>query len=1078
MKRSGSAWAFLLVGVMVLIFLSGCSGGQVGQPLSPGDEVHEAAVVTKGGLPYCNLRSGWNLITYSLPSSSRFSGMSMQYGEEGRLLGDAATSGWTSGQVRFLKGRAWVLLQCANGNNVMQKGMRYYVWSFRNGVVLYFNRPFISGMTPRSATPEDLPSSATITGVNFGAVAGLVTFYSGKAAGITSWSDTRIVCDIPADADTGPVVVTAGGQASNPVRFGVSGYFFRTWGGPSWDDAYGVAADRDGNIYSMGQTQSFGVANGDVFVLKYDRAGNLKWKKTWGGAIHEMCYGIAVDSAGNAYLAGYSASFKENENVLVLLKYDPSGNLLWQKLYESNGSNYGFSIKLDRDGNIYIGGQTTYSGVNGGDSLLMKYDRGGNKIWAVTWDFDTWDSISDITLDRNGNIIALVNMYSDATNLNRVAILKLDGSGNVLLKKTWTSDSSYPGGVVTDSENNIYLTAEAYDSEADKSKFCLVKYDSTFNLIWQKSWTAMQYSCVYKIAIDSDDKLYTTGDTYENNGLDYMVLLKYDKNGNLLLQEKYAGSSYSIGNNLFIDEVNNLYIAGSIHSPANFWDSMNETVGIPSGTEEIPAADGTAHAGTGRTMEGTQTSPGGYEFFAGASDALLIRIPSKGLSTLRLDGAVPFYGKAGDQVTLRGFNFGVSQGGSQIVMGEIDCGEASSWSNTEIVFTVPGGIEGLQSLYVSVNGKKTNTAHFNISRSYYVDVNGGSDDNPGTVEQPYRTLTKALDMSSYGDVVYIAQGTYAPSGGETFPLAMKDQVKLKGGYNSGFTSRDLVDNRTVLDAEQTTRIFKLDSTSSGTEFEALTLTNGKNPDAWGGAINAGSSSFSMKYCTVMNSSGGDYGAGMYCSACHIVMENCIFRDNYGTVAGGAIYAWECGINMTNCLILNNRANIYGGVCFSYNCEPVVTNCLFVNNVGTNGNGGALSFYSTTALVNGCNFIGNSSNMAGGIYTENNAVPTIRYCDFYNNTQYVAYNSTTGTSGDTTSFSAWGWDGTGCLEVAPQFVDEVGGDYHLQAGSPLIDAGDPLYGGYLLDGSWETVHGVPDVSPVDMGCHFPYVLIQQ
>jgi len=355
-----------------------------------------------------------------------------------------------------------------------------------------------------------------------------------------------------------------------------------------------------------------------------------------------------------------------------------------------------------------------------------------------------------------------------------------------------------------------------------------------------------------------------------------------------------------------------------------------------------------------------------------------------------------------------------------------------------------------------------------------VDINNGSDENPGTKDLPFKTITWALNFTSFGDTIYIAQGTYSPSSGETFPIAMKDQVKLKGGYAPGFVSRNLIDNQTILDAEQTTRILRFEMTSPGTELEALIIENGKNPDYWGAGIQSNDSSFIMKYCTIRNNSGGEYGAGLYCQRSNIVLENCIFTDNYGTTCGGAIYAWSSGITMTNCLVSNNSANINGGISFSYKCTPVVTNCLFINNVGTNGYGGALSFYRTTALVSNCVFVGNSSSGAGAIYTEWEALPTIRYSNFYNNNPFLAYNAFTGSSGDTSNFNAWGWDGTGCREIPPLFHDEGSGDYHLQPNSPLIDSGDPLYSGYLLNGYWETVPGIPDIFPVDMGYHYPYI----
>ena len=60
-----------------------------------------------------------------------------------------------------------------------------------------------------------------VKGSNFGATQGTstVTFNGTAGADYSHWSDTKIRVQAPADATTGPVVVTVGGQASNGVEF-------------------------------------------------------------------------------------------------------------------------------------------------------------------------------------------------------------------------------------------------------------------------------------------------------------------------------------------------------------------------------------------------------------------------------------------------------------------------------------------------------------------------------------------------------------------------------------------------------------------------------------------------------------------------------------------------------------------------------------------------------------------------------------------------------------------------------------------------------------------------------------------
>ena len=77
--------------------------------------------------------------------------------------------------------------------------------------------PSISGLNPSSGA---VGTSVTITGTNFGASQGVVTF-NGTAGTPTSWSATSIVVPVPSGATSGGVIVTIGGVASNAVSFTV-----------------------------------------------------------------------------------------------------------------------------------------------------------------------------------------------------------------------------------------------------------------------------------------------------------------------------------------------------------------------------------------------------------------------------------------------------------------------------------------------------------------------------------------------------------------------------------------------------------------------------------------------------------------------------------------------------------------------------------------------------------------------------------------------------------------------------------------------------------------------------------------
>src|SRR5262249_61229493 len=98
-------------------------------------------------------------------------------------------------------------------------------------------------------------------------------------------------------------------------------------GGEQTDSAYVVGVDASVNMYVAGETfssdlpvkaplQDVNRGNRDAFVSKFDAKGALVYTTYIGGSGSELVDSLAVDAAGNAYVAGYtdSSNFPTSDN--------------------------------------------------------------------------------------------------------------------------------------------------------------------------------------------------------------------------------------------------------------------------------------------------------------------------------------------------------------------------------------------------------------------------------------------------------------------------------------------------------------------------------------------------------------------------------------------------------------------------------------------------------------------------------------------------------------------------------------------------------------------------------------------
>jgi len=179
--------------------------------------------------------SAWHHLVAEVPSGTTVNSIQIY------LDGQAKTTTYTSGSTTLATSTANITvgstpgsLGTGNWNGSVDEGRISNVARSADWITAEYNNqsapstfytvattpwaPTIASVSPNSTT---VGSSVTVTGVNFGATPGSITFNGTTATGAT-WGDTSITVSVPTGATTGSIVVTtAGSVASNGVSFTV-----------------------------------------------------------------------------------------------------------------------------------------------------------------------------------------------------------------------------------------------------------------------------------------------------------------------------------------------------------------------------------------------------------------------------------------------------------------------------------------------------------------------------------------------------------------------------------------------------------------------------------------------------------------------------------------------------------------------------------------------------------------------------------------------------------------------------------------------------------------------------------------
>jgi predicted outer membrane repeat protein len=223
-----------------------------------------------------------------------------------------------------------------------------------------------------------------------------------------------------------------------------------------------------------------------------------------------------------------------------------------------------------------------------------------------------------------------------------------------------------------------------------------------------------------------------------------------------------------------------------------------------------------------------------------------------------------------------------------------------------------------------------------------------------------------------------------------------------------------------------------------------TLTNcafeGNEAD-YGGGIGNYESSPALNSVTFTGNSASSNGGGMYTARALLTLTDCTFSNNSAYGDGGGINNDYSMLTLANCTFSGNTAERGGGVASISEWELILTNCTFWGNSADYG-GGMYSSMSFPSTLTNCTFSGNWAEYEGGAMYCANWPPTLTNCILWEDLPDEISNDD-GASSPIVNYSdiQGGYPGDGNVNETPLFVDAAQGDFHLQLGSPCIDAGN-------------------------------------
>ncbi len=203
----------------------------------------------------------------------------------------------------------------------------------------------------------------------------------------------------------------------------------KVFGGDRDDEGFDVVGTGNGGALIVGDTESFGHGNKDIFILFIDKNGKEIWSKFLGGDSDDVGYSLAV-TKGGFYVAGYTESFGAGGQDFILLKYNSKGKLLFTKVFGGDDDDEFKSVVATKDGGCAVAGFTKSFESKHSDIDIIRYSKSGKMIWHKIYGFKSKEWANSITTTKNGGFLVAGTTKSFGFGNFDFYMLELDQNGS------------------------------------------------------------------------------------------------------------------------------------------------------------------------------------------------------------------------------------------------------------------------------------------------------------------------------------------------------------------------------------------------------------------------------------------------------------------------------------------------------------------------------------------------------------------------------------------------------------------------------------------------------------------------
>ncbi len=281
-----------------------------------------------------------------------------------------------------------------------------------------------------------------------------------------------------------------------------------------------IVVASNGNIFVVGQAgfhtpqtpPSFFTT--DVFVTKLDSDGVEQWSRMYSDAQMILANKIALDAAGNIYVAGFE--YTGTGNAPSVMKLDPAGTFDWNFRVDDDSGELAV-LAITNVGSVVLAGQFS------SNVIILGIDQSGNELWRTFVAGPGLESVVDAaSVPSGGAVISGFTTELQPGGSPGPFLAKVSNAGIIEWISQTENEVSFYADIVTDSAGNVFITGKVFIPGVD-SDVSALRFNPAGALVWATSFGGAEDAipcCTADegvgIGLDAEGNLYIGGRLTDN----------------------------------------------------------------------------------------------------------------------------------------------------------------------------------------------------------------------------------------------------------------------------------------------------------------------------------------------------------------------------------------------------------------------------------------------------------------------------------------------------------------------------------------------------------------------------------